>query len=163
MVAEEMRTQLQAWGYRVVEAGPELVWDGQESSALTEAREAGAGVLIVGLAEARQIRNEATATLVQVTAQARLLVTRPRTQLAQERRQTTVAHSDATLGAQQALKEVSTALMGRLVIALKAYQQQVREQQLREQQLREQQAQEQQLRESPEQEHSSPTPAATGP
>jgi hypothetical protein len=141
--AEEIGTQLQAWGYRVVASGTEVAWDGQESSALTAARDAGAGVVLVGLVEVRQLRNEATAALIQATTQARLVATRTRTQLAQERGQTTVAHTDASLGAQQALKQAATVLVARLVPSLQAYQQQVREQQLYEQQLREQQVREQ--------------------
>jgi hypothetical protein len=117
----------------VVASGTETVWDGQESSALAAAQEAAAGVVIIGSAEVRQLRSEPTAVLIQATAQARLMVTRPRLQLAQERYQTTIAHTDATLGMQQALKDVAYVVVARLQAALKPYRQQVQEEQAREQ------------------------------
>jgi len=147
IVTTEMRDKLQGWGYRVISPDAETVWDGQDSSAVTEAREAGAGILIVGVAEARQVRSEASVHLIQATAQARLLVTKTREQLAQERRQTTVVHADAQAGVHKALQDTASALVVRFAAPLQTYQQQLREQQYREQQLREQQLREQQYRE----------------
>jgi hypothetical protein len=148
IVTAAMRDKLQGWGYRVISPDAETVWDGQDISAVTEAREAGAGVLIIGVAEARQLRSEASVHLIQATAQARLLVAKTREQLAQERRQTTVVHADAQAGVHQALQDTASALVERFAAPLQTYQQQVREQQVREQQLREQQqVREQQLRE----------------
>jgi hypothetical protein len=156
MATEEIGIQLQAWGYRVVAANAEVAWDGQENAALSAAREAGAGVVLVGLAEIRQLRSEASATLLQATAQARLMAARTRTQLAQERGQTTVLHMDANIGAQQAMKEAVTVLVARLVPSLQSYQQQVREQQAYEQQVREQQAREPQPSEPQVREQTNP-------
>jgi hypothetical protein len=127
VVAERIRAQLQAWGFRAVEPGAVAPWDGQERSALAVAKDIGAGVVMVGMAEAQQPRREGPDTALQVVqaiAQVRVLATQTGEQLALEWVQTSGVDTDAELGARQALEKAATALVTRLVPSLRTFQQQ---------------------------------------
>jgi hypothetical protein len=126
VVADSMRTQLLADGFRVVGSEPGAVWDGQERSALTSGKEVGAEVVLLGWAEVQVLRSEVAGTplqAVQATAQVQVLTTERGERLALERVQTTALHADASLGGKQALEKAGVALATRLAPTLRAYQQ----------------------------------------
>jgi hypothetical protein len=125
VVADGLRTRLLAEGFRVLGSETRTSWDGQERSALTAGQEVGSEVVLLGWAEVRILRNEVAGTLlqaVQATAQVQVLTTERGERLALERVQTTVLHTDASLGEKQALEQAAAALATRLAPALRAYQ-----------------------------------------
>jgi hypothetical protein len=130
VVAQVLRTQLQAQGFRLVSLEPSMSWDGQDNSALRIGKQAGADVVLVGQAMVQKVRQGVAGMplqAVQATVQVQALATTMGQQLAMARAAATVFHADAILGGQQALENVATKVAARLASPLRRYLQQDQE------------------------------------
>jgi hypothetical protein len=126
VVAQVLRTQLQAQGLHVMRLGAGTAWDGRESSALVLGKEVGADVVLVGQARVQKVRNEVAGMslqAVQARVQVQALTTATGEQLALERAEATALHTDAILGGTQALEKAAAKVAARLVSPLRAYRQ----------------------------------------
>lgn len=127
VVAQVLRAQLQTRGFHIVSLEPGSPWDGQDGSALTIGQQAKAGVVLVGQARVHQVHNEVAGMslqTVQAEVQVQALTTATGEQLALERAETTVFHTDAVLGGTQALEKIAAEVAVRLVSRLQTFQQQ---------------------------------------
>ncbi|MGQ4808086.1 hypothetical protein NKDENANG_01453 [Candidatus Entotheonellaceae bacterium PAL068K] len=125
VVAHVLRTQLQAQGVRTSSLTAEVPWDGQESSALATGRQAGAGVVLVGLGRVEKVRSAVAGMPLQTVhavVQVQALTTATGERLAQEQAESTAFHTDAILGGTQALEKAATQVADRLASPLRLHQ-----------------------------------------
>jgi hypothetical protein len=126
VVAQVLRTQLQAQGFHLVSVEDSPPWDGRDSSALTTGKKVGAALVLVGQATVQKVRGEVAGMslqALQANVQVQALMTATGVQVALEHAEATAFHADAILGGAQALEKAATEVAARLIPPLQMYQQ----------------------------------------
>jgi hypothetical protein len=121
VVAGILRSELRTQGFRLIDNEDEQKWNGQESSALSVARRAGARVVVIGVAEVQQWRPEITnlpQTTVRATVSIRALSVDTGEELTYGSQVEVVSATDANQGGIQALQTVAVALAAQLAPVL---------------------------------------------
>jgi hypothetical protein len=126
LMTEALRSQLQAYHFRLVDRDTAPPWDGRDASALDVGRAAAADVVLIGRADIQRTHNGVAGMplqTVQATAQISMWVTITGERLTVDRAQATVDHRDTILAGEQALQKAIAELWVRLEPVLQVYQQ----------------------------------------
>jgi hypothetical protein len=126
LLTQALQRSVDASRVTIIDPAPEVVWHGDDTSALLAGRAAGADVVLVGQAGLRRTRDDVAGMAlhtVQALAHLRLLVPDTGVALASERATETVDHGDRVLAGQQAIGRVAAALAARLMPILQAHEQ----------------------------------------
>lgn len=126
LMTEALRSQLQAYHFRLVDRDTAPPWDGRDAAALDVGRAAAADVVLIGRVDIQRTHNGVAGMplqTVQATAQISIWVTATGERLTFDRAQATVDHRDAILAGEQALQKAIAELRVRLEPVLQVYQQ----------------------------------------
>jgi hypothetical protein len=124
VLTQALRQRMAASRVTVIDSASGADWKGDDTSALSSGRAAGADVVLVGQANLRSVRDDVAGMAlhtVQAMAHLRLLVTETGVLLTSERASETVDHRDRVLAGQQALERVAATLVARVMPVLQAY------------------------------------------
>lgn len=124
VVAQVLRKELQAQGWRIINLDPGRLWDGLETSALAVGKQVDAKIVLVGWAEvqpAPQVHPGASPPAMQAKVEVKALATETSRQIAQAQIQATIPLHEGAQVEAQALVEAATEVAVRLTPALSAY------------------------------------------
>lgn len=124
VVADVLRKELQAQGLRVMELDPGRLWDGQETSAVTAAKQLDAKIVLVGWAEVDSGRLTGVSAMpeaIQARVQVKALALETNTQIGQAQVEATAPKADGQQGEAQALAQAALEIATRLGASVSSY------------------------------------------
>jgi hypothetical protein len=117
VVAQTLHHYFASHNFQTVRPVTDATWDGQASTALMAAKRAGAEVVLIGQANAKNVRSDVAGVPLQAvhaSVQVQALAVATGRRLAMEHMEATALHADAVLGGTQALRKAAAEVASRL-------------------------------------------------
>jgi plasmid stabilization system protein ParE len=124
VVAQTLRSFLDAHNFQTVRPMPEVAWDGRESAALIAGKRAGAEAVVIGQAKTEKVGSDVVGMPLQTvnaSVEVQVLATATGQRIATEHIEATAIHTDAVLGGTQALRKAATEVASRLISPLRQH------------------------------------------